>query len=73
MSAYREMTLEQRADWGEAERKARIADLSKPRSSHALAAAQANSEARRKAIGATSGQAADMVISASRAIRRSAS
>lgn len=62
---YRDMTDEQCLAWGREESAARIADLA-VRSADGLRIAQANADVRRKAIGATSGQAADMVIRANR-------
>ena len=69
---YREMTAEQMLAWGAAESKQRIADLDGVRSAEALKAAQDAAETRRKLIGATRGQAANMVILANREARRSA-
>lgn len=65
---YRDMTEAQLLAWGQAESAARIADLA-VRSAEGLKAAQANAETRRKAIGATRGQAADLVVLANRAAR----
>lgn len=67
---YRDMTEAEMLAWGAAESRARIADLDGVRSADALKAAQAAAEARRKLIGATRGQAADMVIRANREARR---
>lgn len=71
MKQYRDMTAAEMLAWGAAESAARQADL-KVRSAEGLRAAQANAELRRKAIGATVGQASDMVIRANREARRSA-
>ena len=60
------MTDAQMLAWGIAESAARIADLDGVRSAEALKAAQQAAETRRKVIGATRGQAADMVILANR-------
>jgi hypothetical protein len=68
---YRDMTDADMLAWGAAESAARQADLS-VRSAEGLRTAQANAERRRKDIGATIGQAADMVIRANREARRSA-
>ena len=68
---YRDMTEAQLLAWGQAEAAARIADLA-VRSAEGLKAAQENAETRRKAIGATRGQAADLVVLATRAARRAA-
>lgn len=65
---YRDMTEAQQLAWGSQEAAARIADLS-VKSAEGLRVAQANAETRRKAIGATKGQASDMVIRAQRAAR----
>jgi hypothetical protein len=65
---YRDMNEAQQIAWGVAESAARIADLS-VRTQAGLIAAQANAEARRKAIGASKNAAADMVIRANRALR----
>lgn len=65
---YRDMTEAQLLAWGQAESAARIADLA-VRSAEGLKAAQENAETRRKAIGATRGQAADLVVLANRAAR----
>ena len=65
---YRDMTEAQLLAWGQAEAAARIADLA-VRSAEGLKAAQENAETRRKAIGATRGQAADLVVLANRAAR----
>jgi len=66
---YRDMTPEQITQWGRAEADARIADLS-VRSPDGLIAAQRNASARRRAIGATIGQAASAVSDATREKRR---
>lgn len=66
---YRDMTAEQMAAWGEAERKARIEDL-KVRGPVGLVEAQEKAEQRRRAIGATRDQSARMVSDAGRAARR---
>lgn len=66
---YREMTEAQRLAWGAAEDKARIADLGGFRSADALKTMQAAAKTRRKAIGATTWQAAEMVIRANRQAR----
>lgn len=66
---YADMTEVQRLAWGQSEAAARIADLA-PRGAEALKTAQANAETRRKAIGATRGQAANMVVEANRLARR---
>lgn len=71
MKQYRDMTDAEMLAWGAAESSARQSDLS-VRSSEGLRTAQANAERRRKAIGATIGQAADMVIRANREAKRSA-
>jgi hypothetical protein len=68
---YRDMTPEQMQAWGVAERKARMADL-EVRGAEGLRQAQANCEARRKAIGASKSAAASMVLDASRQERRAA-
>jgi len=68
---YRDMTDADMAAWGASESAARQSDLA-VRSAEGLRVAQANAKTRRKAIGATVGQAADMVIRANRAARRSA-
>ena len=68
---YRDMTEAQMLAWGAAESAARQADLL-VRSQAGLIAAQANAHARRRLIGATIGQAADMVIRANRAARAGA-
>lgn len=67
---YREMTEAQMLEWGTSERATRMAELDCCRSAEALKAAQEGCERRRKIIGATRGQAADMVILAGREIRR---
>jgi len=64
-----EMTVEQMNAWGAAEHAARMQDLT-DRTPEGLARAQANAEARRKAIGASRSAAATMVSDASRARRR---
>jgi hypothetical protein len=69
---YRDMTDEQRLAWGHLESEARIKDLADTRTEAALKAAQDNAAARRKLIGASRGQASDMVIRASRAKRMGA-
>ena len=69
---YREMTDEQRLEWGFAESDARKHDL-KDRSDFGLQMARILAEKRRKAIGATQGQATDMVLTANRARRVSGS
>lgn len=66
---YRDMTDAQMLAWGAAEQQARISDLAGLRSAESLKAAQNAAESRRKTICATRGQAADMVIRASRAAR----
>ena len=66
-----EMTVEQMNAWGAAEHAARMQDLT-DRTPEGLARAQANAEARRKAIGASRSAAATMVSDASRARRRAA-
>lgn len=71
MKQYRDMNDADMSAWGAAESAARQEDL-KVRSAEGLRAAQANAETRRKAIGATRGQAADMVIRANREARRAA-
>lgn len=68
---YRDMTDAQALAWGRAESIARKADL-QIRSAEGLKQAQANAEARRKLIGATRGEAADIVIRANREARRGA-
>ncbi len=70
---YREMDEVQMLAWGATEHQARIADLAGQKSAETLKAAQEAAEQRRKAIGATRGQAADMVIRASREARRAQS
>jgi uncharacterized protein (DUF952 family) len=65
------MTREEELSWGEAERLARIADLS-VRTREGLIVAQTNAETRRKAAGLSRGQAAALVIEANRNLRRSA-
>lgn len=69
---YRDMTEEQCLAWGAAESRARIADLSGVKSAAALKAAQDAAKTRRRLIGASTGQAADMVIRANREARRTA-
>ncbi len=69
---YRDMTDEQRLAWGASERESRIADLTGVQSANVLKSAQDAAKARRRIIGATIGQASDMVIRATREIRRSA-
>lgn len=69
---YRDMTSEQMLAWGASESKQRIADLAGVKSAEVLKSAQSAAEARRKLIGATRGQAADMVILANREARRAA-
>lgn len=69
--AYRDMTDEQLLEWGAAESAARQADL-QLRGAEGLRQSQENAEQRRRAIGATKNQAADLVIRASRAARRNA-
>lgn len=71
MKQYRDMTDADMLAWGAAESEARKADLA-VRGAEGLRAAQANAETRRKAIGATRGQASDMVIRANREARRAA-
>ena len=71
MKQYRDMTDAEMLAWGAAESTARKADL-EARSAEGLRVAQANAATRRKAIGATIGQAADMVIRANRQARRAA-
>lgn len=66
---YRDMTDEQIEAWGQAERDARMADLS-IRGADGLIDAQRNATARRLAIGASINQAASAVNAASRAKRR---
>lgn len=66
---YRDMTDAQMLEWGAAESAARIADLDGVSSPEALRTAQEKAETRRKAIGASRGQAADMVIRAIRQAR----
>lgn len=68
---YSEMTEPEQLAWGAAESARRIADLA-DRTAEGLRAAQRNATARRRAIGASLGQAADMVILANRAARLSA-
>lgn len=66
---YRDMTPEQMLAWGHAERAARMADMEE-RTPEGLRAAQANAKTRRLAIGASAGQAAQMVVEANRDARR---
>lgn len=66
---YRDMSDEQMLAWGAQEHAARIAGL-EDRSPEGLAKAQRAAEQRRKAIGATKGQAASMVHDAGVARRR---
>ena len=66
---YRDMTEAQMLDWGRIEGDARIADLEGVQSAEALKAAQDAAAARRKLIGASRGQATDMVIRANSAAR----
>lgn len=68
---YSDMTEAQMLEWGKAEGTARKADLEANRTAEGLKTAQDNAEARRKQIGASRGQAADMVVLASRQARRS--
>ncbi|MBB1599517.1 hypothetical protein [Variovorax sp. UMC13] len=68
---YGDMTEAEKLAWGAAESKRRIADLA-DRTADGLRAAQRNAAARRHAIGASLGQAADMVILANRAARLTA-
>jgi hypothetical protein len=68
---YRDMTEAQSLEWGRSESRARQADL-QVRSAEGLKQAQENAEARRKLIGATRGQAADLVIRANRDARSAA-
>lgn len=68
---YDDMTEEQMLAWGREELALRLRDLS-VRTHAGLTEAKANADARRKAIGASLGQAADMVILANRAARREA-
>ena len=63
-----DMTDAEALAWGDAELAFRIAD-SADRSAEGFAAAQRNATERRKAIGATASQAADLVIRAGRARR----
>lgn len=67
---YRDMTDAQMLEWGTSEAAARIRDL-ELRGPDGLRRAQENAEQRRKAIGATKTQAANLVIAANRAPRRS--
>lgn len=67
--SYRDMTTEQRHEWGERERQARINDL-KDKTPEGLKRAQANARARRLAIGASDSAAASMVADAGRVARR---
>jgi len=69
VKTYREMSDQEMLAWGAEESKARGVDLAVC-SAEGLAQAQSNAKARRKAIGATRGQAADMVIRANREARR---
>lgn len=66
---YRDMTDEQRAEWGRAEVAARKADLM-TRTAEGLEAAKRNARSRRNAIGASESAAASMVIEATRHARR---
>lgn len=70
---YRDMSDEEMLAWGAAESAARKADLAASRTPAGLLAAQENANQRRKLIGATMGQAADMVIRANREARRQGS
>lgn len=65
----RDMTPEQQLEWGRGEHAARKTDL-EVRTPEGLRTAQVNAEHRRKLIGATKGQAADLVLAASREARR---
>jgi hypothetical protein len=58
---YRDMTDEQRLQWGAAERSARHADMERVNSVDDLLKAQANALARRALIGASYDEAAGMV------------
>ncbi len=63
---YRDMTEAQQLAWGQAESKARQADLAADRTAAGLDQAKANCKKRRKLIQATIGQATSMVIAANR-------
>lgn len=63
------MTYEEELAWGREEQAKRIADLA-VRTPEGLKAAQANAEARRKAVGLSRSRAASLVIEASRELRR---
>ena len=68
MKQYRDMSEAERLAWGASESTARKADLTL-RGDIGLSTAQANAKTRAAAIGATTIQAADMVVKANRRAR----